>query len=104
MRNAQGALRVVEVKTTEGLVAGALSKEQALGVDYFARSRLGRALRQAGAWAATHDPDMFAKADAILNELHPTSKAKGFVMEMTLGDGGISFVDGEEVRGHGYDE
>jgi len=90
VRNARGIVRVVEVKTTQGLVAPALSKAQARGAGYFGDSRLQQAVLGKGPWGATHDPNMAAKANAILNELSGRFP-KGFVMRVTLGDGGISF-------------
>jgi RHS repeat-associated protein len=88
-RDGVGALWFFEVKTTEGLVAPALSTAQALGAKSFVTDRLRRAARSAVAWAAIHDPNVAAKADALLREIRGVG-VRGEVIRVTLGNGGIS--------------
>ena len=91
-RDASGALRFFEVKTTTGRTAPALRADQRRGVDYFVGSRLDRAAAPQGPWNAVHDPHIVARADALRKEIAKGNPGaiQGEVIEITLGDSGIT--------------
>lgn len=68
-RDAAGKLWFFEVKTTNGLVAPALSPAQRMGSTSYVVSRLNRAAVPQGAWRAVHDPNTRRTAQALLNEI-----------------------------------
>jgi hypothetical protein len=73
----------IEVKTSLGAVAPALSVDQASGAQFFVWSRLNRAANQRGTWAAA-DQDAVASAKALKKELEDATAAAGITDPSTL--------------------